>query len=313
MANGIFIHRADSIYGDIPAEIYQFPKRYLHSARACVGDWIIYYEPRRASNARGYYAIAKVQCIIDDPSTDDMHFAIIESGSFLEFQQPLPFDGPLGILEKSILNASGRVSGKRQSAVRVIPVSDYRRITDLGLGAADGMLPRTGEMPLVGDEPVVPYAPADLYPEGLRDMGQAPLIPEGDRVRVEYSRTLRDRVFRNIVLRAYDQRCAVTGLKLINGGGRAEVEAAHIRSVEFGGPDMVSNGIALSGTAHWMFDRGLISLADDLSILVSRQVNDPGSITGLLNRSGKALEPARPSDRPHPSFLQWHRENCFKQ
>lgn len=71
-----------------------------------------------------------------------------------------------------------------------------------------------------------------------------------------------------MVLQAYGSRCAITGLRLINGGGRAEVEAAHIRPVEASGPDIVSNGIALSGTAHWMFDRGLISVADDLQILI---------------------------------------------
>jgi len=116
-----------------------------------------------------------------------------------------------------------------------------------------------------------------------------------------------------VVLRAYDERCAISGLKLINGGGRAEVDAAHIRPVEASGPDIVSNGLALSGTAHWMFDRGLISLADDLEILVSRQANDPDGIRAFINRNGRALAPSRASDRPHPHFLAWHRENCFKQ
>lgn len=148
---------------------------------------------------------------------------------------------------------------------------------------------------------------------GFESQDQAPFLAAQDRVRVEFSRPLRDRIFRRIVLRAYDERCAVTGLKLINGGGRAEVEAAHIKAVGANGPDMVSNGIALSGTAHWMFDRGLISLGDDLTILISRQVNDRDGVAGLLNRSGKALEPSRASDRPHPRFLQWHRETCFKQ
>jgi predicted restriction endonuclease len=60
------------------------------------------------------------------------------------------------------------------------------------------------------------------------------------------------------VLRAYDERCAITGFKFINGGGRAEVDAAHIRPVQHNGPDTINNGIALCGTAHWMFDRGLI-------------------------------------------------------
>lgn len=120
------------------------------------------------------------------------------------------------------------------------------------------------------------------------------------------------RVFRWIVLRAYDERCAVTGLKLINGGGRAEVEAAHIRPVEANGPDIVSNGLALSGTAHWMFDRGLISLDDDLLIIVSRQANDPDSIRSVINSSGRIIAPVREADRPHLQFVRWHRHNCFK-
>jgi putative restriction endonuclease len=124
---------------------------------------------------------------------------------------------------------------------------------------------------------------------------------------------MRDQVLRRVVLRAYDERCAITGLRLINGKGRAEVVAAHIRPVEANGPDIVSNGIALSGTAHWMFDRGLIGLADDLEILISCQTNDPAGIRSIINKSGHARELRRLSDRPHPHFLKWHREHCFKQ
>lgn len=82
-------------------------------------------------------------------------------------------------------------------------------------------------------------------------------------------------------------------MKLINGGGRAEVAAAHIRPVEANGPDIVSNGLALSGTAHWMFDRGLISLSDDLDILISRHVNDPDGVRAFINRSGRAIAPQK--------------------
>ncbi|WP_019054731.1 HNH endonuclease [Sphingobium xenophagum] len=135
---------------------------------------------------------------------------------------------------------------------------------------------------------------------------------ERDRVANLGSRLVRDRLFRRRVVEAYDARCAVTGLKLINGGGRAEVEAAHIRPVDRGGPDIVTNGIALSGTVHWMFDRGLIGLNDDLEILVSRHANAPDSIRSLINRTGFAIPPQRPLERPHPAFLAWHREHCFK-
>ncbi len=42
----------------------------------------------------------------------------------------------------------------------------------------------------------------------------------------------------------------------------------------------VQNGLALSGTLHWMFDRGLIGFSDDHDILVSRHVNDRDSVEG---------------------------------
>lgn len=90
------------------------------------------------------------------------------------------------------------------------------------------------------------------------------------------------------------------------------MEAAHIRPVEANGPDIVSNGIALSGTAHWMFDRGLIGLDDDLRIIVSRQANDSDGIRSVVNSSGRILVPHREADQPHPQFVRWHREHCFK-
>lgn len=299
MGFGIFIHRSDSIYQDSPAEQYQFPSQYLGRVSRCVGDWIIYYEPTKAGEARGYFAVGKVQQVIEDPSAANMYLALIEPGSYLEFANPVPFRSSEGLVERGLLNEAGRISGRAQSAVRSLSAEDFCQIVELGLRESSPLLPRVGE---------------DVSRPEF-DEEQVPFIFEEQRERATFSvsRILRDRIFRTIVLRAYDQRCAVTGLKLINGRGRAEVAAAHIRPVEAGGPDIVSNGIALSGTAHWMFDRGLISLSDELEILVSRQANDPESIRAVINHSGKALVPIRRRDRPHPHFLNWHRENCFKQ
>ncbi|MBZ9808484.1 HNH endonuclease [Mesorhizobium sp. BR1-1-9] len=299
MGFGVFIHRSDSRYNDRPAEQYQFPRPYLRRVEECVGSWIIYYEPSKVNDTRGYYAVAKVQKVISDPVAPDMYLALIEPGSYLDFVNPVPFNGPDGLMERALLNPEGRISGRAQSAVRPLSAADFNRIIDLGLDTNEMLLPRLDKAD--------PSA-------GFQDV-QAPFEFEQSRDRVSYigSRIVRDRIFRRIVLRAYDERCAITGLKLINGGGRAEVSAAHIRSVEANGPDVINNGIALSGTAHWMFDRGLISLSDDLEILISRQVNDPGSVQSFINKTRRALPPGRPFERPHPRFLQWHRENCFKQ
>ena len=299
MGFGVFIHRFDSIYEDSPAEQYQFPAQYLRRVQACVGDWIIYYEPRKVAETRGYFAIARVREVIPDPGTSGMYLALIEPGSYLDFANPVPFTGDTGPVEQGVLNDQGRISGRAQSAVRPISSSDFKRIFDLGFEEKVPLLPRLDDaMPLSGfDERQAPFF----------------LEQQRDRISLTVSRIVRDRVFRRIVLRAYDERCAITGLKLINGMGRAEVATVHIRPVEASGPDIVSNGIALSGTAHWMFDRGLISLADDLEILISRQTNDPQEVRSIINKSGRALAPRRVSDRPHPHFLKWHRDHCFKQ
>jgi putative restriction endonuclease len=45
---------------------------------------------------------------------------------------------------------------------------------------------------------------------------------------------------------------------------------------------------------------------------VSRQVNDRSGIEAIINPSRKALVPSRVGLRPHPAFLGWHREHCFK-
>ncbi|MFM5885383.1 MAG: hypothetical protein ACKOQ3_08695 [Novosphingobium sp.] len=60
MAKGVFIHRTDSIYDDSPAERYQFPRQYLSRVSPCIGDWIIYYEPSKVRDTRGYFAVAMV-------------------------------------------------------------------------------------------------------------------------------------------------------------------------------------------------------------------------------------------------------------
>ena len=299
MGYGVFIHRSDSIYDDSPAERYQFPSQYLGRVQSCIGDWIIYYEPRKVAETRGYFAVAKIERVIPDPTAPGMYLALIEPGSYLDFANPVPFRSALGVVEQGVLNEKGRISGRAQSAVRPIAPGDFNRIVALGLNESEPLLPRAGEE----------------FPRLVLREDQTPFEFEVSRDRMSFavSRIVRDRIFRRIVLRAYSERCAISGLRLINGRGRAEVAAAHIRPVEANGPDIISNGIALSGTVHWMFDRGLLSLSDDLQILVSRQANDPEGVRALINKSGYALPPRRSTERPHPGFLRWHREQCFKQ
>jgi putative restriction endonuclease len=64
MPHCVFVHKADSIYDDIPAVRYQFPAPYLARARQCVGDWVVYFEPVKVPRSRGYFAVARVEAVV---------------------------------------------------------------------------------------------------------------------------------------------------------------------------------------------------------------------------------------------------------
>jgi putative restriction endonuclease len=295
ISQGVFVIGSHSIYEDEPDRFYRFPTRWMANASKVVGNWIIYQEPRRAG-PRGYYAVAKVDRIIPDPTAEGMYLALIEPGSYLEFGCDVPFQLDGKAVERGLLDPDGRLNnGRAIQSIRPISNEDFNRIVGLGLIDEDDLLPR-----------------ADEEPPGLALVQEDRLPWEGpvDRESMLVARKVRDRQFRKRVLDVYDCRCALTGMKLINGGGRAETQAAHIMSVGAGGPDVVNNGIALSGTVHWMFDRGLIALSDDGDILLSRKINDIDGVEKLIYSDRKARLPST-VDRPHPRYLQWHRSERF--
>ncbi|WP_458390040.1 HNH endonuclease [Sphingomonas sp. F9_3S_D5_B_2] len=76
----------------------------------------------------------------------------------------------------------------------------------------------------------------------------------------------------------------------MNGGGGA----AHIKSAQDRRPDFVQNGLPCPALSHRMFDRGLLTVADDATILISNLINDVDGIRKILNASGRAQYPHDP-------------------
>lgn len=295
MTKLVLLHKADSIYEDEPDRVYDFPKAYLKTIEAAVGDWIVYYEPVKAG-PRGYFAVAKIASVIPKPGAEGRFLALIEPGSFLQFDSEVPrlLDGRP--LETALTEPDGmpKRGGLVQSAVRTLPEQEFSRIVGLGL-----------PVDLVEMEATRYDAPGSDFLEPAATF-ERPVLERLTR------RPYRDVAFRRKVRAAYDYRCAMSGLRLRNGGGRPEVQAAHIRPVESHGSDAVRNGLALSGTLHWMFDRGLISVADDCqTILVSRNKVPGDVVDRLLSQTGKLFSPEDPRNAPHPDNLRWHRENVF--
>ena len=77
-----------------------------------------------------------------------MFFALIEKGSYLDFGNPVQFRNHDEIVEKSLLNEDGRISGRAQAAVRPISPIDFARIVELGLNQPDKILPRVDQISL---------------------------------------------------------------------------------------------------------------------------------------------------------------------
>ncbi|MBL4756989.1 MAG: HNH endonuclease [Rhizobiales bacterium] len=292
MANAVFYHREDTEYDDIPEKRYHFPKSYLSRVEQTIGDNIVYYGP--INNQPCYWATALVSEVTQDDRRPDHYFAHIID--YIDFDRRVPYKENGGY-EKKLFLPNGRVNGGRAvQAIRIVEQMEFAAIVEAGLSQPDDWPDRSDDIFEVE------------YPSGFGHNPQA----EFDRPIVEQllKRPFRDAKFKQSIRKAYDRTCAFTGLRLINGKGRPEVEAAHIMPVHKNGPDSIRNGIALSGTVHWMFDRGLLSLADDFTILKSRQLNH--DVSHILLPGMKALVPQNPNYQPHPFYLDWHRQNCFK-
>lgn len=294
MTNAVFTASESSAYDDEIARWYHFPKDYLDRAKKAIGDLIVYYEPRRnagSSSSGGrsaYFAVARLVSIEQDLDRQDHYYGHVDN--FLEFDRPVPFREKDGLYYESALRKEDGSTNKGVfgHSVRLLPNDEFERILQVGMSA-----------------PPAAWEISDRISEAVPEYVTRSIIEQ------VVSRKFRDVAFRRHVRNAYNNTCAVTGLRLINGGGRPEVQAAHIRPVEQDGPDTVRNGIALTGTAHWLFDRGLISFNDEYRILVSPH-GVPDDLDKLIRAERILLLPDHPERRPHATYLRWHREHRFK-
>lgn len=292
MAKGILTAKAGSRYDDVIEERYHFPQTYLNQAKQMVNDWIIYYEPGRVGDGisgigrKSYFAIAKINSITEDKNIPKHYYAWISD--FLEFTTPVSFRLDGGLIESFLRGKDNSINrGAMQRSLRTIPNDEFEYIVKLGFVEKQSFTVDQVS------EPIEEYT---------RDIIQSVV-----------SRPVRDTAFKYRVRKVYNSTCAVTGLHILNGGGRPEVEAAHIKPVGGGhnGPDSVRNGIALSRTVHWLFDRGLISLNNDYEIL-SADKKTTAQAGGIIVPGKPINLPEDMRFAPHTKFLEYHRENIFK-
>lgn len=120
------------------------------------------------------------------------------------------------------------------------------------------------------------------------------------------SKKQRDSSFRGRVLRAYNYRCAFSGIQL------KMVDAAHIVPVSFDtSTDETCNGIALSTIHHKAYDRGLVTFNEAYKIIYNadeaKKLNDRNLHGGLDKFIGELRPiidvPPAMTDRPNVHYV----------
>ncbi|WP_030548367.1 phosphorothioated DNA-binding restriction endonuclease [Streptomyces albus] len=157
------------------------------------------------------------------------------------------------------------------------------------------------------------HFPPSLHGELCEAVGLEP-EPAGEAGRLSAVRGRRDRRMRELVLTAYEYRCAFCGYDGRIGAVPVGLEAAHVRWWAFGGPDVVENGLCLCALHHKLFDKGVLGVGDDQRILVSQRFagHSPAAREHVTALAGRPLTGPQPGTRPvAAAHRDWHARQVF--
>jgi len=134
------------------------------------------------------------------------------------------------------------------------------------------------------------------------------------RVETRQTKVARGAAFREKVRWEYIQRCAISGIDIATPTKLFEVESAHVVPLSEGGSDDIRNGMALTQTLHWAFDRGLIGVLPDRTVYLPRLVKHMAENAFLKQFEKKQITEAKTGSlKVHPEAFRWHFNNKVKQ
>lgn len=117
--------------------------------------------------------------------------------------------------------------------------------------------------------------------------------------------------FRDAVISSYNTRCCVTGIPIVECLIAGHIVPWSVDELRRADP---TNGVCMSATFDRLFDCGLITIEEDLTLCVSKRVRglkDQSAADLIAARHGqKIIPPAR--FYPDLGCLRWHRENRFQ-
>lgn len=153
-----------------------------------------------------------------------------------------------------------------------------------------------------------------LYGEfgGLKSAGGF-VQPEGPTERIYEAKVrVHQAFFRDAVLSSYNETCCITGIRIPEC-----LIASHIVpwSADESKRTDPSNGLCLSATFDRLFDKGFITITNELCVEISQSLlssKEPPIKELILCYKGQRIFPPH-RFFPKPDLLDWHRENIFRK
>lgn len=120
---------------------------------------------------------------------------------------------------------------------------------------------------------------------------------------------IRSGIFKREIPKIYNNTCAISGMKIDATANISMVDACHIVQFAETYDDTLTNGIALSPNLHRAFDRGLISISDDYTVLINKNfIENLKSVYNLSQfENKKILLPNNQSYFPSIENIRHHR------
>ncbi|WP_339759803.1 EcoRII N-terminal effector-binding domain-containing protein [uncultured Hoeflea sp.] len=181
---------------------------------------------------------------------------------------------------------------------------EYAELERLVGGRRWGVVP--GFVPPIGNQDVR----SALYEIKKIEGGKFELFDKNRRVlESPQRRKIRNSAFRKRLIELYGIICQASDQQILSPKLHSNIDAAHIVPVEDGGSDDARNGILLTKSLHWAFDKGLFGVSDEYEIIVPDAALKTAPNKALKILSGAKLNLGTAGIKPHLEAIAWHRNN----
>jgi putative restriction endonuclease len=200
-----FLWLSECLIGS-PRGCFSAHKKWTCEGRHRPFDRIVFRRPRADGGNLAYFACALVSALEPDPDSPSMTFAHL--GDFMQFDDPVPWTIQGRYWEEDLRNIPQQQVGVNLRGRSVRPLSEDDFASIVAAGLSETLAAQNAER-LNLSLATVAQANADLHAPPGQDR-------ERRVERVLTNRAIRDASFRRLVCDAYEGRCAVTRLRILD-------------------------------------------------------------------------------------------------